>query len=87
MKFMTEEGEVSEAILDGYGIGDRQLEGVRFVFTIVEDELKVRVHPDDVDYFTQFNQEYWYNEALEYAQSSSDVLGTALGEYDVWIED
>lgn len=86
MKFMTDNGEVSEAIMDGYLIGDRQLEGVRFVFTIENNNLKVRVHKDDKEYFTQFNQEYWFNEALEYIEHDPDCLETDLGGDYVWID-
>ena len=64
-----------QAKIDGYGFGDRLLEGVMFIITIQEDgTLKVESNEECADYMKQLNVEYWNEKALEF------VLGYDLFE-------
>jgi len=46
--------------LDGYGIGDRLLEGVIFKVTIDENgEYQVKVLPEHAEYFSDLNEQKW----------------------------
>lgn len=86
---MTDNGPVAEALLDGYGFGDRQLEGVMFRILIVEGQITCPgVHADHEDYMVQFSVDQrakWANSAVEDCHSLGDNLQTEDGE-DAWIE-
>ena len=46
--FETEdEQQLDTAIFDGYPVGDRILEGVRFITKIVNGKLEAIIHPED----------------------------------------
>jgi len=55
--------------LDGYDVGDRLLEGVRFSIWHDDEEWHVVVHADDADYFEQFNATYWYDTIKDYVKT------------------
>jgi len=57
-----------QAMVDGYGFGDRMLENVMFIITIQDDNtLKAEIHPDSASYFEQLNKEMWLKEDIKYA--------------------
>lgn len=70
--------KVNSAMIDGYSIAERLLEGVRFVLTIHEGGLEVSVHPDDQDYFEQFNQMKFYKLVLEEAKNEHALMGETV---------
>lgn len=67
--------EFDRFTVDGYDVGDRMLEGVRFwawkegvenpADGTVEECWMVEIHEDDADYFFQFNKNLWYNRIRE----------------------
>lgn len=68
-------GIVDHAIIDGYAVGDRLLEGVKFILTILSDKVVANVHPDDADYFKSLNQKKWLKEVREFAEDENlDVV-------------
>lgn len=74
-KFVCEHcGPITEVEFDGYGFGERILEGVMFIGTLSPDGkiLSVKVRDIDADYFSDLNQKKWLKEAKTY-----------LGETDV----
>lgn len=73
--FETEDKQqLDTAIFDGYVVGDRILEGVRFIAKIVNGKLEATIHPEDESYFSTLNTKYWSKKVNEYIQ-----------EYDVFI--
>jgi len=66
MKFICSRcGEINKAVIDGYGIGDRLLEGVWFDIIIQDNQLIVTVDIESKEYFDQFNKELWYKKVKE----------------------
>lgn len=59
-------GDLEYVLIDGYGFGDRQLEGVSFVVSIEDGEKKVVVCKDDKDYCKTLNMKHWLEEAHKY---------------------
>lgn len=85
-KFMTDEGQVEKAYLNGYFFGDRLLEDVYFECTIVDDEIRVLgVIDEDKQYFSQLNEAMWLA-AAQACATDRDIFATKDGE-DVWIEE
>ena len=73
--FETEDGQqLDTAIFDGYVVGDRILEGVRFITKIVNGKPEAIIHPEDENYFSSLNTKYWLKKVNEYIQ-----------DYDVFI--
>ena len=70
--FEKEDGSlVNEAWLNGYQFGDRLLEGVMFQVCINEyGRMSVSVGKSYAEYFSNFNEKKWLNEALKYAQEN-----------------
>lgn len=67
--FESEEGTQHDiAIFDGYSVGDRVLEDVRFIVKIENGKLNPSIHPDDAHYFSTLNEEYWLDRVTEYVQ-------------------
>jgi hypothetical protein len=68
--FETESGnKIMVATLDGYAVGDRDLEGTTFLITIQEDgTMKAEIHPDDADYFSKFNEKKFLEDAVKLAE-------------------
>ena len=86
---MTEAGPVDEALLDGYGFGDRLLEGVMFRITIVEGAINCPgFHADSQHYLDRFTLEQvaqWQLDAERDCKDCGDNLTTADGQ-DAWVE-
>ena len=86
---MTEAGPVDEAYLDGYGFGDRMLEGVLFKIIIREGKINCPgVHEKSQRYADAFTLEQvakWQIDAEKNCEELGDNLQTADGE-DAWIE-
>jgi hypothetical protein len=72
-KFYCDEcQEVSVAIVDGYTVGERLLEGVMFRVSIVDNELVVQLaDPKDEPYFEKLNKDHWFKEVKEFVQYSA----------------
>jgi len=65
--FESEDGTQSDtAIFDGYPVGDRTLEGVRFIVKIEGGKLHPTIHPDDAGYFSTLNEKYWMDKVTDY---------------------
>lgn len=90
LAIMTENGPVDEALLDGYGFGDRLLEGVMFRIQIKDGAINCPgVHAKSqryADSFTLAQVAEWQVQAEEHCRSLGDDLVTQDGE-DAWIED
>ena len=67
--FETEDGtQLDTAIFDGYYVGDRLLEGVKFIVKIQEGKLHAKIHPEDSDYFSTLNEKKWLKTVTDYVQ-------------------
>lgn len=67
--FETEDGQqLDTAHFDGDIIDDHLLGGVLFIVKIVEGKLEVTIRPDDEDYFSKLNTEYWLKRVTDYVQ-------------------
>jgi hypothetical protein len=83
--FESEDGtQLDTAIFDGYGVGDRILEGVKFIVKIEDGKLHPTIHPDDAEYFSTLNQKYWMDRVTEYVQDDDVFEHTETGE-DVYL--
>ena len=83
--FESEDGtQFDTAIFDGYLVGDRILEGVRFIVKIEDGKLHPTIHPDDAGYFSTLNQKYWMDKVTEYAQDY-DVFSHPQNREDVYL--
>lgn len=86
---MTDNGAVAEALLDGYGFGDRLLEGVMFRVTIIEGDIRcLGHHANSNDYMKKFSQAQlaeWDEAVVANCRDLGDNLQTEDGE-DAWIE-
>lgn len=83
--FETEdEQQLDTAIFDGYPVGDRLLEGVRFITKIVNGKLEATIHPEDESYFSTLNTEYWLKKVNEYVQDY-DVFTHPEKREDVYL--
>lgn len=77
---------VDVAIIDGYSVGDRLLDGVKFEVRIVDDEFVVNVCPRFESYFDKLNTKMWLEKIAEYCHTV-DVF-ESNGEYEVvWYDD
>jgi len=71
MKFVGENGEVKQAAVDGYSIGDRQMEGVMFICEIQDDTvICIGVDKDSKEYMSSFNLPYWIEQATVFARQN-----------------
>lgn len=83
--FETEdEQKLDTAYFDGYPVGDRLLEGVLFITKIVNGKLEVTIHPDDNDYFSTLNTEFWLTKVSNYVQDYDVFIHPQTGE-DVYL--
>jgi hypothetical protein len=83
--FESKDGtQFDTAIFDGYVVGDRILEGVRFIVKIEDGKLHPTIHPDDAGYFSTLNQKYWMDKVTEYAQDY-DVFSHPQNREDVYL--
>lgn len=71
MHFVNSKNErVDHATFDGYMVGDRELEDVKFVCKIVDDKIKVTgVLPHHRKYLRDLGEEKWLKLAQEYIDS------------------
>ena len=51
--------EVNFAECDGYSVGERLLDGVMFIISIVENKFKAEIRPDYAEYFSKLNEQKW----------------------------
>lgn len=83
--FETEDGQqLDTAIFDGYPVGDRTLDGIRFITKIVNGKLEVTIHPNDERYFSTLNTKYWLKKVNEYVQDY-DVFSHPENGEDVYL--
>jgi len=83
--FESEDGiQFDTAIFDGYPVGDRILEGVRFIVKIEDGKLHPTIHPDDAGYFSTLNEKYWLDKVTDYVQDYDVFSHTQNGE-DVYL--
>ncbi len=70
--FLTSDGkEIKSAELDGYSVGDRDLEGTTFIITVQKDgSLKAKIAPEDKEYFKKFNQAQFLRDAVSLAEDT-----------------
>lgn len=75
--------ETKEAWFDGYGVGERLLEGVKFICTVLDDgRLSVKVSERSQNYMSDLNVDKWLKRALDYALDR-DVFTGSNGEDDI----
>lgn len=71
MKLECEDcGTLEYVEVDGYGVGDRLLEGVIFRFY---PNRSVKVRPEDEDYFNDLNEKKWIKAIQEYVLEGEDA--------------
>lgn len=66
-------GEIDCALLDGYQVGDRLLEGVMFEIVPNKESFDVRVKKEAAHYFKSLNQKKWLKAAREFLPEE-DIL-------------
>ena len=66
-------GEVERGIFDGYSVGDRMLEGVRF-WVWYDNGWYTEIHAGDKNYFEQFNEEFWLRQIREAMESGLEYI-------------
>lgn len=86
MIFMTDNGEVDVAYLDGYSIRDRLLEGVMIECRIKSSKIVCAFKPEDQNYVSDLNPTKLLAEAEDYANNYADIFVTATNQ-DAWIEE
>lgn len=74
--------EFDKFIVDGYDVGDRLLEGVRFSVWQADDEWYAVVHADDAEYFEQFNATFWYDAIKDYVKTLDFAQCPMCGKND-----
>lgn len=54
---------VDKAYLDGYDVGDRLLEGLKFILKVSEsgEDIDVSIGSEDEGFFQGLNEKYWLN--------------------------
>lgn len=75
---ITGEKNMTEHTLqvDGYGVGDRLLEGVMFNVTIIETDegdfniQSVEIQQEYASYFSQLNAKMWYHKIQDYVEDN-----------------
>ena len=61
-------GDIDHALVDGYGFGDRLLEGVMFNIMVIGDKIiAMAATKEDAVYIDDLNKEKWLAEAAVYA--------------------
>lgn len=70
IKFDCEKcGRIEMSLLDGYGVGDRLLEGVMFECRQNDDNtFDVAISPKHAEYFSKLNEKKWLGEIKEAAK-------------------
>lgn len=65
-------GEIDHVLFDGYGFGDRTLEGVTFKAFIRDGKIAVDSVEDwdNCPYLSTLNKKHWMDEALDYAKNN-----------------
>ena len=88
IKFDCEKcGRIEMALLNGYYVGDRLLEGVLFECQQNDDgTFNIQITEDSKEYFSQFNQQMWLTRMVEYAQNIDFFICPTCGN-DVVPED
>lgn len=84
-------GPLEYGLIDGYGFGDRLLEGVKFRVSVDAGVVTVVVDPQDERYFADLNQTKWLKEAKQFAieedtmtcpKCGADIDGLAVHEVE-----
>jgi hypothetical protein len=85
--FKAEDGSHSTvALIDGYSIGDRLLEGCMFECHIVNDEIVVNVSPPFAKYFSGLNTKKWLTAITESVNDPNfDSFISLDKKQDVWL--
>lgn len=87
LKFMTDNGEVPFAYVDGYDFGDTLLEGVYFKVTLEGTDFKVTEVADDAkEYMKGLNLKKWLAEAQDFCKEQDIFIAPDM-ETDVWVVD
>lgn len=88
MKIMTESGEIEKGYVDGYSVGERELEGCYFEITIQDDKVVAKIRDKDKDWFEHFSekdQNRWIEWAIEDAEENGVSSDPGCGD-EAWIE-
>lgn len=80
-------GDVTEVILDGYSVGDRQLEDCDFKVTLVDGQVTVDTKEDwsKNSYTKGLNKDYWLKRAQQCAEDW-DVFQCCKCGDDAYVE-
>jgi hypothetical protein len=83
--FETEDGhQIDTAFFDGYPVGDRLLEGVKFITKVVGGRLEVTIHPEDEEFLSTLNAKLWLKRVTDYVQDYDVFIHPQTGE-DVYL--
>lgn len=86
-RFMTDDGEVTYAYVDGYDFGDTLLEGVLFIVKIKVVTFKIDGVADDaVEYMKNMNMKKWSKAALDFCKDN-DIFIAPDRKSDAWVLD
>ena len=87
-KFICEKcGVVESALIDGYDIRERELEGVMFITTLKNGKFFCDgVMPEFQKYFSDFNQKKICKEVVEFCKEN-DIWKCSKCGGETWTED
>lgn len=87
---MTENGPCEFALVNGYTIADRTLEGVMFKVTVIEGEIRCLGHDaDSHDYMKRFSERQlaeWDEAIVKSCKEDVDGLHTSPDGEGAWFE-
>lgn len=89
--FMSENGPLDSAVIDGYSFGDRLLEDTHFIIKINKNgKFRAETHPDSKRYMGDLNEKKWLKEAEIFSEQNDIFMHPDFEKGvhdDVWIED
>lgn len=88
--FWDDDGvEHATAVIYGYSIGDKLLDGVNFLATLRPDKhLSVTVDPDHLAFFAKLNMQEWTDMALSWALTDpNEIFAPVEGDGDLLLKD
>lgn len=76
IRFDCECGKCNAVIVDGFEVGDRLLEGVKFTVALENGKAKAKVKEEMAEYFSKFNERFFL-ENVELFVEDTDVVECA----------
>lgn len=73
-----------QALIDGYNVGDKVLEGVNIILTVEDDgKLSAQFKEEDKFYTETLNEEHWLKLGLQFAEEGGDWFQGFNGDQEI----